>query len=139
VSPAPTLAPTDMSVASAHLREARRVRGDAVQGLASGVLSLGDLLELAELPEWVALRQIPVGVVLRALGSSEARTRHQLEEIRRLSGASSSPNRLTVGWVVDRRATGRVEALADVALSTNGRVAPAPRWPFSTVPSGGQQ
>ena len=131
--------PSDMTVASARLRDARRVRGDTLLGLTSGALSVGELCELAQLSEWRPLRRITLHAVLRSLGLGETRTRRLLARIRSSAGVDPgiATRDLTIGWVLDRRATGRTEALADALLATSPRVAPAPHWPYATTDDGG--
>jgi hypothetical protein len=127
-----------MSAASTGLRVARRVRGEALAGLASGVLSPADLLELAASEDGRALRRILVRTVLRELGCTERRCGQLVELLRRLAKVDDdcSSRSLTLGWLLDRRTSGqRVTAFADVlvsgCLSGAPRSAPSTGWPYA--------
>lgn len=131
-----------MSVASAELRAARRARGDALTGLASGVLSPADLLELASAESGRPLRHIPVRSLLRELGSSEKQSRELIRLLLRIVQAGDANDKpLTVAWVIDRRTNGRrVTALADVLVSSRLvlsnqddalRPIPSEGWPYA--------
>jgi hypothetical protein len=136
------LAPRDMSVASAALRAARSARGAALAGLASGVLSMPELIELAMGDEGVALRRILVHSLLAELGCPERRRDELFGLLRRICHVDSSRapgRRLTLGWICDRRSTGRRSgALADAlvaCVARDGVRPPAtPGWPYAGPP-----
>ncbi len=132
------LAPRDMSVASAALRAARSARGAALAGLASGVLSMPELIELAMGDEGVALRRILVHSLLAELGCPERRRDELFGLLRRICHVAPG-RRLTLAWICDRRAIGRRSgALADalVAYVARDGVRPlaTPGWPYAGPP-----
>ena len=132
------LAPSDMAIASAALRAARGARGAALAGLASGLLSVPELVELAMGEEGVALRRIPIHSLLAELGGPERRREELFGLLRRICHVAPG-RRLTLAWMCDRRAIGwRSSALADVLvayLARNGLRPPATSgWPYVASP-----
>lgn len=128
-----------MVVANAMLRAARRARGEALEGLASGVLAPAELLELASGEDGKALRRIPIRTMLRELGCTGRRCDERMALFRRLAkvDAGRSDRELTIGWLIDRRTNGlRVAALAEVIvpgyLSGSLRPPPTSDWPYGT-------
>lgn len=132
--------PTDMVEASAALRAARRQRGEALASLAGGLLSVAELLELAASDGGVALRRIRISAVLAELGCTRRQVDVLLDIFRRLAhvDTGTQDRRLTIGWICDRRASGRrqsglCEILVQLAGEHGARAAPADRYPYQSV------
>ena len=128
-----------MSRASAALVAARRQRGAALRAIATGVLSVAELLELAAGDEGRALRPITLHSLLAELGCTARRRSELVALFRRLAhvDAAIPDRRLTLGWICDRRAgCVRTSALCEVVLVLGAgdgpRSRPSPRWPYLT-------
>ena len=131
--------PTDMSRASTALAAARRQRGAALRAIATGVLSVAELVELAAGDEGRALRPITLHSLLAELGCTARRRSELVALFRRLVhvDAAIPDRRLTLGWICDRRAgCVRASALCEVVLVLGAgdgpRSRPSPRWPYLT-------
>ena len=127
--------PTDMALASAGLRAARRQRGEALEGLSSGQLSPAELLELAAGEGGAALRRIRISNVFAELGCTKRRAEELLVLFRRLARVEpATPDRmLTIGWLCDRRASERrVNAFCEVLLLLGAAegLRPTPTAPY---------
>lgn len=130
--------PTDMVLASAGLRAARRQRGEALEGLSSGLLSPAELLELAAGEGGAALRRIRISNVFAELGCTKRRAEELLVLFRRLARVEpATPDRmLTIGWLCDRRASERrVNAFCEVLLLLGAaeglRPTPTAAYPYA--------
>lgn len=126
--------------ASAALRAARRQRGEALASISAGLLSVAELVELAATPDGVALRRIRISAVLAELGCPRGTVQSLLGMLRRLAGVGQRiPDRsLTIGWAIDRRASGRRQmALCEILVLRSGeqgtRPAPVGGYPYREV------
>ena len=132
--------PTDMVRANVALRAARRQRGEVLASISASLLSVAEVLELAASDEGEALRRIRISSVLAELGCPRRRVDGLLDMLRRLACADprTPDRRLTVGWICDRRSSGRrqvalCEILVLLSSERGTRLGPVVGYPYRCV------
>lgn len=107
-TPTPTLS-TPASTARAALNSARRYRAEWLVGIASGTVTVDNLLRHATTVDGRALTRIGLRQLIGAVpGQGDVTARRKLAILARRCGTDE--RRLTVGWLLDNRASGRLAA-----------------------------
>ena len=121
--------------------EAYRRRGEFILAVAEGRMKPHEVIAKADEPGSEVLRPITLKRLLGAMpGWGEAKTGRFISELALVTETSVKPNRLTISWLIDRRAGGRrLIAYANLWQQEQRaeRPLPWPGFPYTPLPKGG--
>lgn len=122
-----------ISTINAARHAAAKIRARTMARVAAGQVSPLDVIRVAHTAEGIVLRRLTLRHLLAAQpGWGDARASRVLDHLRRTVGG---PDRLTVGWLIDRR-TGRSRLAEFVSVAGRDR-ADSPWVGFPYLPGGG--
>ena len=121
-----------------ELAEARAaangLRGDWIIAVREGISTPQELIAQAAITGFEALRAITLKRLMTSLPDwGEKRANRLTEQLVTICGGTVPPGRLTVGWLIDKRAAGR--RLIAFANLTRPAGLPWPGFPFAPKPS----
>lgn len=124
----------DLATAAAARRTANRQRAEYLSSVATGLLSVHDVISAACTTEGAALRRIALAQLLGAQPDwGRTKVRDAMTHLRTIGGEPHDLGRVTVGWLVDPRARGaRLLAFVDSTVPDPGP--PWPGFPFAPQP-----
>lgn len=112
---------------------ADKVRGEYLALISGGLLSPADVIWWAAQPGKKPLRALTVKRIISAIpGNGEQTVRRFVRELAQICGTTSAPSRLTVGWLLDRRAGGRRLIAFACLIKPHG--VPWPGFPHAPKP-----
>lgn len=122
-----------------HLVQARlaadSVRGEYLTLVAQGLMPPAEVIWWATQPGKDPLRALTVKRLMSAIpGNGERTVTRFTRELADIAGSSTPPSRLTIAWLVDRRAGGR-RLIAFANLIAEHRT-PWPGFPYAPKPGG---
>lgn len=116
---------------------ADRVRGEYLSLVATGLMTPADVIWWATQPGKEPLRALTIKRLLGVIpGNGEQTVLRFVRDLGNITKSTTSPSRLNIAWLTDRRAGGR-RLVAFASLSAPHGI-PWPGFPYAPKPEGGR-